>query len=240
MHLKRLAAPRSWKIERKKRKFVVRPTPGPHGGRESIPLLLVLRDILGYAETAREAKRILNEKRVLVDGKTRKDHRFPVGLMDVIEIPLLKKAWIVLLDRRGRFVLQELPNTKAKSKLYKILDKTVVKGGDIQLNLHDGKNLLVRLKDPKGDKYKTKDTLVLDLNKNQVKEVIPFKKGNLAFVTGGAHRGEVARIEEYRVLRSPQSNTVILSSDGGKFETTEDYVFMVGEKTAKIPIGELI
>ncbi|MEE8168020.1 MAG: 30S ribosomal protein S4e [Candidatus Hydrothermarchaeales archaeon] len=238
MHLKRLAAPKTWKLKRKEKKFVVRPSSGPHGIRDSIPLLLVLRDMLNYAKTAREARRILNERKVMVDGKVRKDYKFPVGLMDVLEIPALKKAWLVLLDNRGKFILQNLPKSKAKQKLYKILDKSVTKGGNIQLNLHDGRNLLVKVKNPSSpteDTYKTKDTVVVDLYKKNIKEVIPFKKGNLALVTGGTHRGVVAKIEDFKVLRSPQPNIVILSSEGANFETIEDYVFVVGEKKAEIP-----
>ena len=62
-HLKRLAAPANWQIPRKVHKFVVRPLPGPHAMSESLPLLLIVRDILKYADNAREAKKINWDKR---------------------------------------------------------------------------------------------------------------------------------------------------------------------------------
>ncbi len=238
MHLKRLAAPRSWKLPRKEKKFAVRPAPGPHGSGASMPLSLVIRDLLGYAKTAHEAKWILNERKVLVDGKVRTDRRFPVGLMDIIQIPALEKAWMVLIDNRGKLVLTEMPPSKANAKLCKIVDKSLVNGGGVQLNLHDGRNILIKVKDPKKPKedvYKTKDTVVLDPVKNDIKKTIAFEKGNLALITGGSHIGRIAKIDSYKVLRSPQPNTVTLATDSEKFETLEDYVFVVGEKKAIIP-----
>lgn len=238
MHLKRLAAPRSWTLPRKEKKFATRPSPGPHPVRESIPLMLVLRDILGYAKTQREANIIFNEKKVLVDGRVRKSANFPVGLMDIIEIPTLKKAWMVLIDKRGKFTLVEIPKSRAQEKVCKIVNKTLVRGGHLQLNLHDGRNVLVKVKDPKSpkeDTFKTKDTVIFDIEKNAIKETIPFEKGSLALITGGKHRGNIARIEDYKILRSTQPNIVILSTEKERFETRGEYVFVVGEKKAIIP-----
>jgi len=56
-HLKRLAAPTAWYIRRKEYKWAVRPSPGPHSMKTSIPLLYIVRDYLGYAKTAREARK---------------------------------------------------------------------------------------------------------------------------------------------------------------------------------------
>ncbi|MEE9593964.1 MAG: 30S ribosomal protein S4e [Candidatus Hydrothermarchaeales archaeon] len=238
MHLKRLAAPKTWKLARKETKFTAKPSPGPHSTTESITLLLVIREILGYAKTAREAKIILNERKVLVDGKVRTNPKFPVGLMDIIEIPTLKKAWIVLLDKGGKFTLVDVPQSRSKEKLCKIVNKSIVPGGNLQLNLHDGGNILLKItnpRSPKEDKYKTKDTLIFDIAKNKITGAIPFKAGSLALVTGGRHMGDIARIEEHKILRSPQSNIVVLSKDNEKFETIEDYVFVVGEKKAMVP-----
>ncbi|HDJ66171.1 MAG TPA: 30S ribosomal protein S4e, partial [Nitrososphaeria archaeon] len=51
-HLKRLAAPPHLKIHVKEKVFTVCPRPGPHPKFECIPLLLIVRDYLGYAERA--------------------------------------------------------------------------------------------------------------------------------------------------------------------------------------------
>lgn len=231
-HLKRLAAPKSWKIPRKEKTWIVKPRPGPHKGAESLPLLLIVRDFLDYADTSREAKRIINEGKVLVNKVVRRDYKFPVGLMDIIEIPEAKERKIVLLDKRGRLILKKLLKKNANFKLSRILNKTIVKGGNIQLNLHDGRNILVKAEE---DVYKTKDTLLLDLKKGTIAKHVPYKEGNLAFITGGSHRAVIARIEEIKKIRSPEPNVVVLSTDDTRFETIEDYVFVMGEKELLIP-----
>ena len=53
-HLKRLPAPRHWPIKRKEGKFTTRVIPGPHPKEHSLTIALILREILGYADTMRE------------------------------------------------------------------------------------------------------------------------------------------------------------------------------------------
>ena len=55
---KRLAAPKYWPIKRKAKKFTVASLPAPHPTKDSLPLLIIVRDILKLAETSKEAKYI--------------------------------------------------------------------------------------------------------------------------------------------------------------------------------------
>jgi small subunit ribosomal protein S4e len=237
-HLKRLSAPKSWKIPRKRDVWVVKPRPGPHALEGSLPLLLVVRDYLGLADTTREAKRIINEGKIFVDKKVRTDYRFPVGLMDIIEIPEAKERRIVLLDAKGNLVLKKLSKKNTNSKICKIKDKTTLEEGNVQLNLHDGKNIIVRVKNPlapKEDIYKTKDSLLIDLKTGEISSHIPYKKGSIALVVGGSHMASVAKIDDIKTVDSPQPNTVLLSVNKEKFQTIDDYVFVIGEKEPVIP-----
>ena len=86
-HLKRLNAPKSWPISRKGTKWVTRQNPGTHGLDESVSINIMLKDMLKYARTTRDARRILNNREVLIDNIPRKDVKFPVGIFDVIKIP---------------------------------------------------------------------------------------------------------------------------------------------------------
>ena len=114
--LKRLAAPKWWPIERKTKKFIVSPR-GSHPKISSLPLLVLIRDVLKLAETSKEAKNIIKRGEVLIDGRKRKDHKFGVGPFDVIEIPSLKKIWRAIPKKGLKFI--EIPKTEVKLKICK-------------------------------------------------------------------------------------------------------------------------
>ena len=67
-HFKRLAKPKSWNILKKQGKFIIRPKPGAHSFENGLAITLVLRDLLKYAQTTKEAKKILINKIVMIDG----------------------------------------------------------------------------------------------------------------------------------------------------------------------------
>ena len=75
-HLKRYKAPKSWPIHPKEDTWTVKPAPGSHAIEDSLPLLVIIRDILGLADNSREAKRIINTGNVLIDGRAVKDYKF--------------------------------------------------------------------------------------------------------------------------------------------------------------------
>ncbi len=232
-HLKRHAAPRSWPIVRKGYTWVVKPSPGPHPKERSIPLLILIRDVLKLAETAREARKIIKARKVLVDKRVITDHRFPVGFMDVVEFPDLGKFYRITMNRKGEVVPIEIDEKESFYKLVKIMDKTTVKGGNIQLNLHDGRNILVKVSDPtnpKEDVYKTKDVLLIEIPSQKIVSHIKYEPGKLAFLIGGNHVGELAKIKGIREYKGPWPNRTVLESNGESFETVEDYVFVVGEE----------
>jgi small subunit ribosomal protein S4e len=230
-HQKRVASPRSWPIARKIHTWVAKSKPGPHSAKGSIPLVVVVRDLLGLVDNSREAKRVLHEGGVLVDGRERKDLNFPVGIFDVVSVPSLEKKYRLLEDSRGRFKLHELEAGEAR-KLCRIEGKTILKGGKTQLNLNDGTNILAE-----GD-YATGSSVILSIPDKEVVDVIEFKEGNLAMVVGGSHSGEVGAIKEIEVIRSSRPNRVIISGKED-FETTVNHVFMIGRDKPAIKLGAL-
>ena len=58
-----------------------KPSPGPHKLRECIPLIVFLRNRLKYALTGDEAKKIVKQRLIKVDGKVRTDTTYPAGFM---------------------------------------------------------------------------------------------------------------------------------------------------------------
>jgi small subunit ribosomal protein S4e len=228
-HQKRISVPNSWQISKKSNKWITSTRPGPHSKDQSIPLTVVLRDMLGLVDNRSEAKMVLSEGKVFVDGVVRKDLKFPVGLFDVISIPLNNVSYVVLLDGKGRLILKELEGT-VESKLCRIENKTTIKSGAIQLNLGDGTNIIG------SNDYKTKDSVILSVPDKNVVKHIEYKVGNLAMIVGGKHTGEVGTIKDINKVKSSRYNTVTISGDY-EFETIEDYVVVVGETEPEIEIG---
>ncbi len=226
-HLKRLVAPKSWKIKRKGITFVTRPRPGMHSKKNSISLNLVLRDMLGYAKTTRDVKVILSKGGVLVDGKQRKDHRFAVGVMDLIEIAKTKECFRVLLNKKGNISLVKIKPDETKMKLCKIVGKAVIKKGKIQLNLNDGKNIIIDK-----NNYKTGDTLVVEVPEQKIKEHLKFEKGSFVYLSGGKHKGESGVIDEIKdsIIRvKPESGEI--------FETSKKLAFVIGKEKPIITLS---
>lgn len=61
--------------------FAPRPSQGPHKLRESLPLVIFLRNRLKYALTNTEVTKIVMQRLIKVDGKVRTDPNFPAGFM---------------------------------------------------------------------------------------------------------------------------------------------------------------
>jgi len=194
-----------------------------------MPLVMVVRDMLKLVDNAREAKRALYEGKVLVDGKVQKDYKLPVGIFDVISVPLNNQQYRVLKDEKGMFYLSLL-EAGAVRKLARIENKTVIKGKKQQLNLSDGSNKLVE------GEFKVGDSLVLSLPEKNIEEQIGFEVGNLAMVVGGKHTGQTGKIKEIITVKSSQPNRVIISGDE-EFETIKDYVYMIGKDQPVIKLG---
>jgi len=224
-HLKRLAAPRSWPIERKSGTFIAKPNPGPHSLESGIPLGVLIKDILGYARTTRETKKILQNRNILVDGIRRKEHRFIVGLMDTLEISELKKYYRLIFDKKGKLSLIEIKKEDAYIKPCRIRGKNKVRG-KTQLSLFDGRNIVTDK-----DDYKVNDTLMISLPDQEIKKHIKLDKNVLVFLTGGKHIGELGLVEDII------SDKIRYKAKTGEvFETLKKYAFAIGKEKPEIKL----
>ena len=232
-HLKRYKAPKSWPIHPKEDTWTVKPAPGSHSINNSIPLTLVIRDVLKLADNSREAKRIINSGNILVDGRVIKDYKFPVGFMDIISIPKTGESYRVLLDRKGRLQLDLIEDDSAK--LSKIVNKSTIKGGKTQLNLHDGKNIIIE-----EDVYSVGDVINLKVPEQEIINNYPLKEGAIVLVTGGKHTGELGTISEIIENKSSNPNTIIIENSAkDEFLTLKDYAFVVGSDAPEISLLEV-
>ncbi len=232
-HLKRLAAPRTVRLHRKEKKWTIKQSPGPHPLGKSIPLGIITRDYLKLCDSYREVKRVISSGDILVDGSKRKNHKFPCGFMDVISIPKLKKDYRLLFDKNGKLTLVPISSKDAEWKLQRIENKTIIKGNKIQLNFHDGKNILV-----KKDGYKTGDVLKISFKDNKISDVFKYEKGTVSMIIGGSHIGEMANIEDIQVTSSSKPNLAKMKGNT-EFSTLTHYIFPIGKTKPVVSFPEV-
>jgi small subunit ribosomal protein S4e len=231
--MKRLNAPRTLKLHRKERKWTIKAYPGAHPLEKSIPLGLIIRDYLDLSDNLGETKNIISNGEILVDGLKRKNYKHPCGLMDVISIPKMKKDFRLLFDMQGKLTLVPIKTNEATWKLCRIENKTIVKGKQVQLNLHDGRNKIV-----KKDEYKTGDTLKISFKDQKIDDTFKFEKGTVSIIIGGSHIGEVANIEEVETIPSTKSNLIKMKGKSD-FSTLQEYVFPIGKNKPIIELPEV-
>ncbi len=232
-HMKRLNAPKVLKIHRKEKVFTIRTSPGAYALKQSIPLGLIVRDYLKLTDTLKETKNVLSNGEITVDGKKVKNHKYSCGVMDVISIPTLKKDFRILFNRQGRLTLVPIKSDAAKWKLCRIENKTIVKGKQLQLNLHDGRNKIVNK-----DEYKTGDVLKINFKDQQIDDIYKFEKGSVSMIIGGSHIGEVANITDIQITISSKSNLTKMKGITD-FTTLQKYVFPIGKNKPSIELPEV-
>ncbi|QLD90929.1 30S ribosomal protein S4e [Natronomonas salina] len=224
-HQKRLAVPKSWPVERKEEKYTTKAGAGPHG-EEGVPLLIVLRDVLGYVDSKKEARYALEQDSVLVNGKAVSDERIPIGMFDILAFVEREEYYRVFPDEGGRLSLTAIAEDAAQSKLGKIAGKQQVAGGDTQLTLHDGQTLLVD--DDAG--YSTNDSIVVSNEGDEVVAHFTYEEGALVTAVRGAHAGQIGTIDEIQVTPGSSDNNVLIDAENGDdFETIEEYVVVIDE-----------
>ncbi|MFC4357287.1 30S ribosomal protein S4e [Halobium salinum] len=224
-HQKRLSVPNSWPVERKEETFTVKAGAGPHG-EAGVPLVIVLRDVLGYVDSVKEARYALNQGTVLVNGDAVSDHRRPIGMFDIIAFTERGEYYRVFPDEGGRLALTPIDEGDAESRLGKVVGKRNVPGGDVQLSLHDGTTLVV----DDDAEYAGGDSLVVDSESKDVVAHFVYEEGALVTAVDGAHAGKVGTLDEIRVTPGSGSNTVSVSQDEGDgFETVEEYLVVIDE-----------
>ena len=227
-HLFSLNAPKNWPIERKKQIWLTRPNPGPHPLNRCLPLSILLRNVLKYARTMREVKTILNEGGILIDSKIRKDYKFPVGLMDVIEVKKTNEFFRLILDENNKYSLIKLNKDNSDLKPYKIINKKILKKGKIQINLFDGKNLLVDKND-----YKVGDTLIINIKDNKIVNHLKLSKGAIVYILDGQYTGSHGTLDDVSIQKGLQRNKIVFTKGKDRIETLRDYAFVIPEDLIK-------
>lgn len=225
-HQKRISAPSHWMLDKLSGVWAPRPSSGPHKIRECLPLIVMLRNRLKYALNYTEAKAIVIQRLVKVDGKVRTKHTFPAGLMDVVSLEATSENFRLLYDTKGRFALHKITKAEASYKLLRV--NKVVKGGKgiNHIVTHDGRT--IRFPDPH---IGVNDTVKFDFEKNQVDDFVKFENGNVCLITGGNNVGRVGVITHRE--KHPGSFEIVHLKDAADhhFATRLMNVMVIGKGT---------
>jgi small subunit ribosomal protein S4e len=176
MHQTRKESSTKLPIPRKGTKYVARALSHLD---ESVPVVIALRDMLKFASTAKEVRKILLSESVKINGKISKDYRDNIKLFNILQVK--DKLFRLTIIPIKKFAFEELKN--ADTRIGKVTNKRLTKNNVIQLNLHDGTNLI-------GSKeIKVHDSVYLD-SKGKISKVISLKEGGNVFIYKGKHMGK--------------------------------------------------
>lgn len=179
-HQKRIPSPKHYPIKRKNNTYVST-IKGSRSKENAIPVVVFLRDVLEYAETEKEAKKIVRKGEVKRNGDTVKDIKEGLGILDVVEIPETEEIYRTV--RRGKYL--EFVPVEDTTVAAKIVGKDV-KGDRFIYRLHNGENYSTK------DEYSTGNTLLFDSGVEEVE----MEEGAEVLVVKGQHAGEVAEVKE--------------------------------------------
>jgi len=223
-HLKRLNAPRHWMLDKLSGCFAPRPSAGPHKLRECLPLVLFIRNRLKYALTYDEAKKIVKQRLIKVDGKVRTDVTFPAGFMDVVTIDKTNEYFRLIYDVKGRYSVHRITKEEAAYKLCKVKNIQTGPKGVPYLTTHDGRT--IRYPDPAINIH---DTAVVDIASGKITDTIKFDSGNICMITGGHNLGRIGIVTHRE--RHPGSFDIVHVKDsaGQVFATRLNNVFIIGK-----------
>ncbi|MCS6769931.1 MAG: S4 domain-containing protein [Candidatus Caldarchaeum sp.] len=227
-HLKSLAAPRHF--PKKETVFTVSPRSGKHPKERSIPLLIVVRDILGYAEDRATAQKLIKSGKFQVDGKTVRDPRFSLGLMDVFRAPEIGESYRVVIRPLKGLSLQTVGEDEVGFKVCQVVRKNHVRAGDLALGLHDGRTILFKGDDVKtGRSYKIFDSVKITVPEQEILESVSLENGCYGYIVKGSRaglHGQVIRIRRDVVF--PDKPTATIATSQGTVTTLLRNIMPVG------------
>jgi small subunit ribosomal protein S4e len=217
-HLKRIASPKTWPVKRKESTWITRPQ-GAHSFESGMPVNVVLKELIKLAKTTKEVKNILNHKTVMINGKQTKVEDRTFGLFDILSVKETKENYTLILNKQKKLAVRTIEAKEASKKISKIIGKTYLKNKKIQINLHDGINVLVDK-----DDYKVGDSIVIEIPGFKVLDKLALDKKACVFITTGKHAGNLAVVEKI------EDEKIISKYDDHELELKKSQVIVVGKE----------
>jgi small subunit ribosomal protein S4e len=241
--MKRVNAPKAWYLGKLRGVYATKPSAGPHKTRECIPLCVLLQQRLKYALNRDEARKIVKSGskakgtgNIVVDGKVRRDPRFPLGCMDVVSIAKCNEHFRMLHDIRGRFQPHRIDAKEAGFKLCRVVTKQIGKSKVPHITTHDSRT--IRFPHPD---ICINDVVKVNLSTGAIEQVLKFSNGSTVMLTGGNNIGRIGTLSS--VERHPGTFDIahVRDSRGNSFSTRIANVFIIGDgktNAISLPKGE--
>ena len=215
LHMKRISAPRTWPILRKKNKFVTRPDAGTHRLGNAMALGTWLTEVIGATSNNREIARPLKQGTVQVNGKTIIRPSYAVGLFDTITIVPESKNFIILLNDRNTLRAVET-SAYDGTKISRVKGKRMIRTGKKQYTTFEGYSIL------DDSDYSVGDTIVLNTKEKKIVKALPMKEGAHVYVTRGRSVGKTAQLKS-----TEGTKEVDLLLEGQEITTLKDAIVIV-------------
>lgn len=206
MHQTRESSATKLPIERKGTKYIARASSHLD---DSVPVVIAIRDMLKLARTAKEVKKMIQDKILKLNGRPVREYRESVMLFNILEAD---KAYELSLLPTKKFTFIE---SKSKNqRLCKVMNKRLVSKGLFQLNLHDGSNVITK------EKINVGDSVYLDFS-GAIKKHIPISKDKEAMIISGRYTGNTLKIQDIK------DGKVIIKINGGTAEIDKSAVMVL-------------
>ena len=229
--LKRQMSPVFWGITRKNKRFVITVKPGSHSKNVSIPTAVLLRDTMKMVTSLREAKSVIYDGKVIVDGIKRRSLHHSIGLMDIIELENVPDIYrLVPMDGKVLKPLKINQSEKTK-KLSKVTSKTTIKEGKMQLGFHDGRTIISDVDVNVGD------SCLLEIPKQKILDIVKLDQGCKVIVTRGINAGQIGTVEKIEQGTFNLPKRVLLALGERKINISIDMIMVVGKDKPIIQVG---
>ena len=216
--------PKSWGIKRKNIKFISKPNPGSYNRKYITSFLILIRDIFGYVKSSKEAKYILFNSEVLVNGKKITDIKSPIGFFDIVEFKKSGEKFTIIFDELGKI---KIIDKKDDNIPLKLKSKKVLGTKKFQLNFLNSFNFICDEKTFK--KIKCQDTAIYDISKKKIVEILPLTEKSQIYIFDGKYKGKFGIVKEFDLYNGKALDKAVIIINKEEHTTSKNYLFCIKE-----------
>jgi small subunit ribosomal protein S4e len=166
---------------------------------------------------------------IRIDGRVRRDPRFPLGIMDVVTIEKTNENFRILLDIKGRFLPHRIEQKEAGFKLCKVLQKRIGKAKVPHIVTHDGRTIRY----PHPD-VQINDSIKLNLETGDIAGIVKFQNNAIVMLTGGNNIGRIGTLQSLEKHPGSFEIAHVRDASGNIFSTRLGNVMVIGDSKAAV------